>query len=250
MIKLINLRKSFNGLKVLKGVNLSIEKGKTHVIIGRSGCGKSVLLKHIIGILRPEEGKIYINNVEITSKTETELNQIRLQSGMVFQESALFDSLTVGENVGFLLYENSNMSHPRIRKKVSELLSMVGLERIENKYPEELSGGMKKRVAIARALCLNPSILLYDEPTTGVDPIGADMINTLIKSLHDRLEVTSIVVTHDLNSAFKIADCVSMLFNGEIIFTGSVEQISNSSDERVRQFIEGRMEGPIGETAV
>ncbi len=250
MIELINLQKSFNGLKVLKGVNLSIERGKTHVIIGRSGCGKSVLLKHIIGILRPDEGKIYINNVEITSKTETELNQIRLQFGMVFQESALFDSLTVGENVGFLLYENSDMSHLRIRKKVSELLSMVGLEGIEDKYPEELSGGMKKRTAIARALCLNPSILLYDEPTTGVDPIGADMINTLIKSLHDRLEVTSIVVTHDLNSAFKIADCLSMLFNGEIIFTGSVEEISNSSDERVRQFIEGKMEGPIGETAV
>lgn len=229
---------------------MSIEKGKTHVIIGRSGCGKSVLLKHIIGILRPEKGEIYINNVEITSKTEVELNQTRLQFGMVFQESALFDSLTVGENVGFLLYENSDMPHLRIRKKVSELLSMVGLEGIEDKYPEELSGGMKKRVAIARALCLNPSILLYDEPTTGVDPIGADMINRLIKSLHDRLEVTSIVVTHDLNSAFKIANCVSMLFNGKIIFTGSVEEISKSSDERVRQFIEGRMEGPIGETAV
>ncbi len=250
MIKIENLHKSFNGLKVLNGIDLQICNGKTHAIIGRSGCGKSVLLKHIIGILKPDNGKIFADNIQITSLSEKELSTIRLQFGMVFQDAALFDSLTVEENVGFLLYENSGLPKQNIRERVEGLLGMVGLHDIGDKYPQELSGGMKKRVAIARALCLNPAILLYDEPTTGIDPIGADMINSLIKRLHDRLKVTSVIVTHDLTSVYKIADFVSMLLGGKIVFTGTPEEIKQSNDNRVRQFIEGNVSGPIGETQV
>ncbi len=250
MIEIVNLYKNFNGLKVLQGLELRIEDGKTHVIIGRSGCGKSVLLKHIIGILKPDKGKIFVNNVDITSLSDRELDRIRLQFGMVFQGSALFDYLTVEENVGFLLYEYSDLSSAKIRERVKGLLSLVGLKGIEEKFPEELSGGMKKRVAIARALCLNPSILLYDEPTTGIDPIGADMINSLIKELHDKLGVTSIVVTHDLNSAFKIADYISMLFSGKIVFTGRPSEVKETDNPIVRQFIEGSKFGPIKEVDV
>lgn len=220
MIAITDLHKKFNGSEVLQGVTLTINTGRTHVIIGRSGCGKSVLLKHLMGLLKPDKGKIYVNKVEVTSLPERELDNVRLQFGMVFQGAALFDSLNIEENVGFLLYEYSDLPRPTIRTKVKDLLHLVGLPDISSKYPQELSGGMKKRVAIARALCLNPSILLYDEPTTGVDPIGADLINSLIENLHDKLGVTSIVVTHDLTSAFKIADEISMLFRGKIIFTG------------------------------
>ena len=247
MIEIIDLHKKFNGLDVLRGVNLSISDGKNHAIIGRSGCGKTVLLKHIIGIVKPDKGKIFINNVEISSLPEKELDNIRLKIGTVFQGAALFDSLTVEENVGFLLYENQDFPAKHISNKVKELLSLVGLVGIEKKFPQELSGGMKKRVAIARALCLNPSILLYDEPTTGVDPIGADMINSLIKNLHDKLKVTSVIVTHDLNSAFKVADYISMLFKGRIIFTGTPQEIKQTKDPVISQFIEGNMVGPIKE---
>ncbi|MFC1599348.1 ABC transporter ATP-binding protein [Candidatus Omnitrophota bacterium] len=247
MIEIVDVHKHFNGIDILRGVNLTIHDGKTHVIIGRSGCGKTVLLKHIIGIVKPDRGKICINNVEITSLPERELDRIRFQIGTVFQGAALFDSLTVEENVGFLLYEYSELPGARIRERVKGFLGLVGLVGIEQKFPQELSGGMKKRVAIARALCLNPSILLYDEPTTGVDPIGADMINSLIKNLHDKLGVTSIVVTHDLNSAFKVADYMSMLFGGKIIFTGTPQEVKDTQDPKVRQFIEGDMNGPIKE---
>lgn len=179
-----------------------------------------------------------------------ELDKIRLQFGMVFQGAALFDSLTIQENTGFLLYEYSDLPQIEITKRVKRLLGLVGLHNIEDKYPQDLSGGMKKRVAIARAVCLNSSILIYDEPTTGVDPIGADMINSLIKKLHDKLQVTSIVVTHDLESAFEVGDCVSMMLGGKIIMTGSPDEIKNTEDQRVQQFIQGKMAGPIKETDV
>ncbi len=250
MIRIENLHRDFNGVAVLKGLSLSIETGKTYAIIGRSGCGKSVLLKHIMGLLKPDSGNIYVNGIDITQLNEKELDKIRLQFGLVFQGAALFDSLTVEENVGFLLYEYSDMKRTQIREKVKYLLRLVGLANIEDKYPEELSGGMRKRVAIARALCLNPTALLYDEPTTGVDPIGADMINTLMKNLHDKLGVTSIVVTHDMSSAFRIADRILMLFGGKIIFDGTPEEIKTSTDERVVQFIEGRDVGPISQVEV
>jgi len=250
IIEIKDLYKNFDEMPVLKGVDLGIEQGKTYVVMGRSGCGKSVLLKHIIGLLKPDSGNIYVKGVDITSLTDIELDKVRLQFGMVFQGAALFDSLTIEQNVGFLLHEYSGMSWAKIRAKVKNLLSLVGLKDIEDKYPEELSGGMKKRVATARALCLNPSILLYDEPTTGVDPIGADMINQLILDLHDKLGVTSIVVTHDLSSAFKVADKAFMLFGGKIIFEGTIDELKNTQDLRVRQFIEGKEEGPISQSEV
>lgn len=250
MIQIKNLYKNFGDIRVLNGINLDIKHGKTHVIIGRSGCGKSVLLKHIIGILKPDQGKIKVNNIDINTLSEMELDKIRLQFGMVFQGAALFDSLTIQENTGFLLYEYSDLPQIEITKRVKRLLGLVGLHNIEDKYPQDLSGGMKKRVAIARAVCLNSSILIYDEPTTGVDPIGADMINSLIKKLHDKLQVTSIVVTHDLESAFEVGDCVSMMLGGKIIMTGSPDEIKNTEDQRVQQFIQGKMAGPIKETDV
>lgn len=247
MIEIQNIHKSFHNHKVLTGLNLKIEKGKTTVIIGRSGCGKSVLLKHIIGVLKPDEGRILIDNQDIAALDEKRLNSLRLKMGMVFQSSALFDSLSVGDNVGFALIEHQNLTDKEIAHRVRESLTMVGLAGIENLMPSELSGGMKKRVALARAICIKPEVILYDEPTTGVDPITADIINELIKNLHDKLNVTSIAVTHDMKSAYKIADKIAMLYQGKIISCGSSEEICNTSDPVVHQFINGLSTGPITE---
>lgn len=248
MIEIIDLCKSFNKLRVLDKANLTIADGKTYVIIGRSGCGKSVLLKHIEGILKPDSGKVIINGRDISAMKEDELNVLRLKMGMVFQGGALFDSLTVGENVGFGLIEHQHLEPCDLWERVEESLSMVGLSGIENIMPSELSGGMKKRVSLARALCIKPQIILYDEPTTGVDPITADSINELIKELHDKLKVISIVVTHDMKSAYKIADRVAMLYQGKIIAEGTPEEIQNSGHPVVRQFVNGLAQGPITET--
>lgn len=247
MIEIRELYKNFNSLPVLQGVNLTIHKGETIVIIGRSGCGKSVLLKHIIGILKPDSGEILVEGVDITRLGEYELNEYRKRFGMLFQGAALFDSLTVMENVAFELDEHMALPKEEIRHRVREYLGMVGLlEGIENKKPAELSGGMRKRVGLARAIAMNPEFILYDEPTTGVDPIMGDIINDLILKLHDQLRVTSIVVTHDMTSAYKVADRLAMLYNGKIIFTGSPEEIKETKDPIVRQFITGSGEGPIG----
>ena len=247
MIRIENLCKSFNNLKVLINLNLTVDKGKTTVIIGRSGCGKSVLLKHIIGLITPDEGRILIDNQDIAEFNEQKLNSLRLRMGMLFQGGALFDSLTVGENVGFALIEHQRLNQTEVTKRVRESLAMVGLLGIENLMPSELSGGMKKRVALARAICMKPEIILYDEPTTGVDPITADIINELIKSLQDKLNVTSIAVTHDMKSAYKIADRIAMLYQGRIIASGTVEEINNTTDAVVHQFINGLSTGPITE---
>lgn len=247
MIWIEELHKSFNNHKVLDGLSLNIERGKTTVIIGRSGCGKSVLLKHIIGILKPDKGRILIDNRDITSFDDKKLNALRLRMGMVFQSSALFDSLSVGDNVGFALIEHQHLSNEEIAKRVKDSLAMVGLSGIENLMPAELSGGMKKRVALARAICIKPEIIIYDEPTTGVDPITADAINELIKDLHDKLKVTSIAVTHDMKSAYKIADTIAMLYRGRIITCGSAEEIKHINDPVVYQFINGLSTGPITE---
>lgn len=247
MIEIENLYISFNNHRVLDGLSLKIETGKTTVIIGRSGCGKSVLLKHIIGILKPDKGRILVDNQDITTFDEQKLNALRLKMGMVFQSSALFDSLTVGDNVGFALIEHKRLPKDEIVRRVRESLAMVGLAGIEYLMPAELSGGMKKRVALARAICIKPEIIIYDEPTTGVDPITADTINGLIKDLHDRLEVTSIAVTHDMTSAYKIADRVAMLYQGKIIACGLPEEIRNTNDPVVHQFINGLSRGPITE---
>jgi len=249
-IEIKNLFRNFNHSPVLKGVDLKINKSETLVIIGRSGCGKSVLLKHIIGILRPDSGEIVVDGVDITRLRERDLMHYRKRFGMLFQGAALFDSLTIEENVAFELDEHLCLPYNERKKRVKEYLGMVGLEGIENKKPAELSGGMRKRVGLARAIAMNPEFILYDEPTTGIDPIMGDIINDLIVKLHDQLKVTSIVVTHDMVSAYKIADRIAMLYRGKIVFLGSPEEIKESPDPIVRQFITGSAEGPIGHSDV
>jgi len=249
MIEIINLSKAFTRSKVLDNLNLIINSGEVIVIIGRSGCGKSVLLKHIIGLMKPDIGQVLIDGNDMTRLEEHEMDKIRLSFGMLFQGAALFDSMTVGENVGFTLREHTNMPEEDIRKKVAGSLKLVGLKGIEKLMPAELSGGMKKRVGLARAICNNPGIILYDEPTTGLDPIMADAINDLIIDLNNKLNVTSIVVTHDMVSAFKIADRIAMLYKGKIITIGTPDEIKNTKDPIVKQFITGAAKGPITEDA-
>jgi phospholipid/cholesterol/gamma-HCH transport system ATP-binding protein len=247
MIEIINLCKTFNGRQVLDNLNLTINTGETIVIIGRSGCGKSVLLKHIIGLLKPDFGQVIIDGADITKLHGKELSDFRMQFGMLFQGAALFDSLTVKENVAFSLIEHRHDDSGTIGKRVAECLSLVGLKGIEDHKPSELSGGMKKRVGLARAICIKPKIILYDEPTTGLDPIMADAINDLIKDLHDKLKVTSVAVTHDMVSAYKIATRIAMLYQGKIIEIGTPDEIKNTNNPIVRQFITGAATGPITE---
>lgn len=247
MIEISDLHKSFDTHKVLDGLSITISKGETKVIIGRSGCGKSVLLKHIVGILKPDAGVVKIDGQDITGLREKQLNKIRMDIGMVFQGGALFDSLNVQQNVGFVLYEYTDMEESEIEKRADEALSLVGLQGINKMMPSDLSGGMKKRVSLARALCKKPKLILYDEPTTGIDPITADAINDLIIELHDKLKVTSIVVTHDMNSAYKVGDKISMLYHGKIIAEGAPENIRNTQHPVVKQFITGACCGPITE---
>lgn len=245
MIQVINLNKSFGDNHVLKDLNLTIGTGITEVIIGCSGCGKSILLKHIIGILRPDSGQVIVDDLDVSKLSQKELGRLRLNFGMLFQGAALFDSLTVYENVGFNLIEHTDLDTQTISKRIKESLALVGLEGIENLRPDELSGGMKKRVGLARAICMKPKIILYDEPTTGIDPIMADAVNDLIIDLHDKLEITSIVVTHDIVSAYKIGTRVSMLYDGKIIQSGSPDEIKNTTNPIVKQFVTGAAEGPI-----
>ncbi|OGX26961.1 MAG: ABC transporter ATP-binding protein [Omnitrophica WOR_2 bacterium RIFCSPHIGHO2_02_FULL_45_21] len=248
LIEIKNVYKNFNSKRVLNGISLTIGKGETKVIIGRSGCGKSVLLKHIMRILKPDSGTITLDGKDLAEISSKELNRLRMRMAMVFQGGALFDSLTVGENVGFALYEHSQLSSKEIKERVEEALCNVELCGIYELTPSELSGGMKKRVAIARALCVRPEVVLYDEPTTGVDPITADSINELIRSLHDKLKMTSIVVTHDMKSAYRVADKIAMLYNGKIIAEGAAGEIQNTQHPVVYQFINGLAKGPITET--
>jgi phospholipid/cholesterol/gamma-HCH transport system ATP-binding protein len=239
------VRKAFGEKHVLNGIDLTVHKGETLVIIGRSGCGKSVFLKHIIGLMKPDAGTITVDDRDVTASKGRELNDIRRKFGMVFQGAALFDSLSVGENVGFFLYEYSDLSDEEIADVVEEKLRLVGLENISDMKPAELSGGMKKRVSLARALAHDPQIVLYDEPTTGLDPIMADVINDLIIKLDEQLDVTSIAVTHDMASAYKIADRIAMMYGGKIITIGTPDEIKNSDNVYVQQFINGKAEGPI-----
>jgi phospholipid/cholesterol/gamma-HCH transport system ATP-binding protein len=247
MIHIKNLSKSLGGKQVLDEANLIIEEGVTCVIIGRSGCGKSVLLKHIVGILKGDNGEVIVDGKNVGRLSDRELSVLRMELGLVFQGGALFDSLTVAENVGFGLIEHSNIRSKELSERVEESLSLVGLSGIGNLMPSELSGGMKKRVSLARALCIKPKIILYDEPTTGVDPITADSINELIRNLHDKLKVTSIVVTHDMKSAYKVADRIAMLYQGKIIFEGTPQEVQDSKHPVVYQFVNGLAKGPITE---
>ena len=245
MIEAKKISKSFNGKLVLGQMDLEVRHGETLVIIGRSGCGKSVFLKHTMGLIRPDSGDILVDGVSVWTLSTKQMNHLRMRFGMVFQNSALFDSMTIGENVGFALIEHTELGERAVRERVEEALELVGLKGIQDLKPSELSGGMKKRVALARAICIRPEILLYDEPTTGLDPIMSDAINELILSLHDRLKVTSIVVTHDMVSAYKVGSRIAMMYQGKIIEIGSPEEIRNTANPVVRQFITGSATGPI-----
>lgn len=247
MIEIHNLYKGFGSQMILNNLNLTIRKGETKAIIGRSGVGKSVLLKNIVGLIRPDSGSIKINGVEVTDLNEKEYNKLRMEIGLVFQGGALFDSMSVGENVAFVLNEFMNLDKKTVRDKVKDALAMVGLKDVEGMAPSQLSGGMRKRVSLARVLCMEPQIILYDEPTSEVDPITAAAINHLIVELRDKLKVTSIVVTHDMNSAYQIADSIAMFYRGQVIADGTPDEIRNSKHPVVRQFINGDAHGPITE---
>lgn len=238
MIEINSLHKSFGSNNVLKGVNLNIENGETLVIIGRSGCGKSVLIKHIVGLLRPDSGYVKVEGKIVDDLPTSELYQLRRKFGFLFQGAALFDSMTVEENVALPLTESFN-KHLRedIKRVVVEKLGLVGLSDAGNLKPAELSGGMKKRVGLARALVTNPDYILYDEPTTGLDPIMSDSIDDLIKELSEKIKVTSIVVTHDMYSVKNVADKVAMMHEGKIYFLGKPDELTNSNDPVIKDFI-------------
>jgi phospholipid/cholesterol/gamma-HCH transport system ATP-binding protein len=245
MIEIIDVHKSFGSLEVLRGVNLTIEQGESMTVIGGSGSGKSVLIKHVIGLLHPDKGRVIVDGQLMNDLDEFGLNELRKKFGMLFQMAALFDSLTVWENVGFSLKQHTKHSDKEIREIATQKLALVGLKDVEDKMPSELSGGMKKRVGLARAIAMDPAIILYDEPTTGLDPIAADAINDLIIDLRKKLGVTSVSITHDMHSAYKISDRIAMLYKGEILETGTPDQIRNSANPIVHQFITGSAVGPI-----
>ncbi len=245
MIEIIDIYKSFNGQKVLNGVNLIISNKEVVTIMGKSGGGKSVLIKHVIGLLMPDKGSILIGGVDITRLDLKELDKIREKLGVLFQGGALFDSLTVYGNVAFPLREKTKLGKKEIKEKVLQALEDVGLRGVERKYPAELSGGMKKRVALARALITEPNIVLFDEPTTGLDPVITSSIHRLIKTTHEKYGYTGVIISHEVPEIFEITDKVAMLYNGVIVETGTPEEIKNSSNPAVRQFITGSLEGPI-----
>jgi len=245
VIEIKDLVKSFNGRRVLDGVNLNIYKGETLVIMGGSGCGKSTLLRHIIGTHRPDSGSVLIKGKEITKLHEFEFDKIKKVFGMVFQNAALFDSMTVEENISLALKEHTQLADDIIKIMVKMKLELVGLRGFEKFMPSELSGGMRRRVGLARAICMDPEIVFYDEPTAGLDPIIAGVIDKLILDLSKKLQITSVVVTHDMKSVFSIADRIVMLYKGKIIAQGTPDEIKKESDPRLIQFVTGNPEGPI-----
>ncbi len=240
VIELIDVYKSFGSLRVLCGVDLTLAKGQTTVIIGESGVGKSVVLKHIVGLLRPDRGEVRYHGRPLGKMGSRQLADLRTNFGFLFQLGALFDSLTVAENVGFPLVEHHKVKRQEVGRIVAEKLRMVGLDGVQDKKPADLSGGQRKRVALARAIALNPEVILYDEPTTGLDPPRADVINELIIKLKRETGATGVVVTHDMASANKVADRIIMLYQGKFIFDGTPAEIARTDDPRVREFVEGR----------
>ena len=240
IIEFQDVHKSFGSLTVLDGVNLEIKRSETTVIIGESGTGKSVLLKHIVGLIRPDKGRVLFEGRDISGLSENELMKVRTKFGFLFQGGALFDSMSALENVAFPLREHTGKSNEEILEIAREKLKMVGLEQVAEQMPGSLSGGQKKRVALARAIALGPEVILYDEPTTGLDPIRSDVIDELILKLKRQLKVTSIVVTHDRKSAYKVADRILMLYKGKFIFDGTAEEIKNVRDKRICQFVSGQ----------
>ena len=239
MIEVKDLKKSFGSNKVLDGVNLRIESGESVIIIGRSGGGKSILLKHLIGLISPDSGQVLIEGRDISHMQERELIEVRRKFGMLFQSAALFDSLTVGENISFVLRRERKLNDSEVKERVAEVLEMVELPGIEEKKPAELSGGMRKRVGLARAIIYKPEIVLYDEPTTGLDPIVSDSIDKLMLRVCEKLKVTSIVVTHDMRSARQVGQRILMLHQGKIYVTGTPDEIFSSDDPVVHRFVNG-----------
>jgi phospholipid/cholesterol/gamma-HCH transport system ATP-binding protein len=239
LIELRHIYKRFGWLEVLNDISLNIEQGKCLVILGASGSGKSVMLKHIVGLLQPDSGEVWFSGRRIDNLRQKDLMDVRTRFGFLFQQGALFDSENVFKNVAFPLVEHSNKSDEEIKGIVAEKLRMVGLPEVGKKMPSELSGGQKKRVALARAIALGPEVILYDEPTTGLDPIRSDVINELILKLQRELHVTSIVVTHDMNSALKIADRLVMLYEGKLIFDGTPDDIRSTDNKIVKRFVHG-----------
>ena len=237
MISIRNITKNFGGKNVLNGLSLEIPRGETLVIMGQSGCGKSVLLKIITGLMAADSGEIWFDGTEISSLKGKKINNLRRKIGMLFQSAALFDSMTVAENVAFMLDQHTDLEKREMRKVVDEKLSLVDLEGVQDLRPAELSGGMRKRVGLARALAFDPEVILYDEPTTGLDPVTCTEINQLIKDLHERLQVTSVVVTHDMHSAFSVATRMAMIHEGKRVAYGRPDEIINIDDPILQQFI-------------
>lgn len=244
-ISLQHLHKSFDGKQVLRDMSIDVEQGESLVIVGGSGTGKSVTLKHIIGLLKPDKGKVFVAGEDITAMNDRDLNRFRRHFGMSFQEGALFDSMSVFENIAFPLRRHTKMREDEIRARVEECLEDVHLHNVEGKRPSELSGGMRRRVGFARAISLKPDILLFDEPTTGLDPVISDVIADLIVEMDQKLGTTTVTITHDMKVAFKIADRVAMLYDGHIIEEGTPEEFQRSANPIVEQFIEGRAQGPL-----
>lgn len=243
IVQFIDVHKSFNSNHVHRGINLSINEGENVCILGGSGSGKSVILKELCGLIDIDSGRILIEGEDITALGEQELVRVRKKIGMLFQGSALFDSLDVYENIAFPVRQNFDYTEDKIKSIVQENLDIIGLRGIEDKYPSDLSGGMKKRVALARALAMKPKILLYDEPTTGLDPINIKRINQLIRDMQSKFGITALIITHDIiSSAFEVADRVAFLHEGKIIFCGSVQETKNSDIPALRDFIEGRFD--------
>jgi phospholipid/cholesterol/gamma-HCH transport system ATP-binding protein len=240
MIRLVDVYKAFGEKEILSGFTLDVREGETMVIIGYSGTGKSVAIKHIVGLLEPDEGEVWVDNVRVDTLPRRELYKLRSKIGYVFQFAALFDSLDIGENVAMGLRRNSGLAEQEIRDRVAQALDLVDLPGVESRFPAELSGGMRKRVGIARAIALRPKYLLYDEPTTGLDPVTTAVIDDLMVRMREKLGVTSIVITHDMKSAYRVGTRIAMLYDGQVRQVGTVEQIKRTTDPIVRQFIEGR----------
>ncbi len=239
MIEVRDLRKSFGSQKVLDGISFKIEHGESVVVIGRSGCGKSVLLKHLIGLLHADSGNVIVDDIDITNMPERELLEVRRKFGMLFQSAALFDSLNVAENISFVLRRQRQLSDKEINERVEEVLEMVELPGTQGKKPSELSGGMRKRVGLARAIIYKPEIVLYDEPTTGLDPVVSDSIDQLIIRVRERLQITTVVVTHDTRSMRRVGQRILMMVNGKIYAAGTSQEIFSSQDPTIYRFVNG-----------
>ena len=249
MIQLIDVHKSFGAKRVLAGFTLDVNEGETMVIIGYSGTGKSVAIKHIVGLLEPDRGTVMVDGLEVPKLKRRQLYELRARIGYVFQFAALFDSLTIGENVAMGLRKQGTLDEREIEARVNETLELVDLPNVATRFPAELSGGMRKRVGIARAIALRPKYLLYDEPTTGLDPVTSAVIDELMIRMRDRLGVTSIVITHDMRSAYRVGTRIAMLYDGRVRSVGTVDEIQQTTDPVVRQFIEGRAEIDDGRAA-